>query len=101
MSGQPKNLATATVELVRETSRRLSADLRDMGREFGREFRDMGREIRDMHREIGNRIRSSSLHTLPKIEISKIGLASLNPDTRCNNMEYIQPGRTTLISLCQ
>ena len=94
MSGQPKNLATATVELVRETSRRLSADLRDMGREFGR-------EIRDMHREIGNRIRSSSLHTLPKIEISKIGLASLNPDTRCNNMEYIQPGRTTLISLCQ
>lgn len=73
-----KKLAAVTVDLVRGTSRRLSADLRDMGRDLSREFRDMGREIRDIHREIGQRIRSSSLHNIPRIEISRLGIASFH-----------------------
>ncbi|KAI9564913.1 hypothetical protein GHT06_008654 [Daphnia sinensis] len=73
-NSSPRALATATVELVRDTSRRLSADLRDMSRDFGNEFRNMGREIRDIHREIGQRFRSSSLQGVPRIEIPRIGL---------------------------
>ncbi|KZS21705.1 uncharacterized protein LOC116916198 [Daphnia magna] len=73
-NSSPRGLATATVELVRDTSRRLSADLRDMSRDFGNEFRNMGREIRDIHREIGQRFRSSSLQGVPRIEIPRIGL---------------------------
>jgi len=77
------------VDLVRDTSRRLSADLRDMGRDLGREFRDMGREIRDIHREIGQRIRSSSLHNIPRIEISRLGIPSFH-DRDSDSDELIQ-----------
>jgi len=73
-NSSPRTIATATVELVRDTSRRLSADLRDMSRDFNREFRGMGREIRDIHREIGQRIRSNSLQGTPRIEIPRISL---------------------------
>lgn len=58
-----------------DTSRRLSADLRDMKRDVGSEFRNIGREIRDIHREIGQRFRSSSLQNVPRIEIPRIGLS--------------------------
>ena len=86
-NSSPRTLATATVELVRDTSRRLSADLRDMSRDFGNEFRNMGREIRDMHREIGQRFRSSSLQGVPRIEIPRIGLPSFSDSPRYANIE--------------
>ena len=60
---------------VTDTSRRLSADLRDMKRDVSSEFRNMGREIRDIHREIGQRFRSSSLQNVPRIEVPRIGLS--------------------------
>lgn len=89
MSSSPRGLATATVELVRDTSRRLSADLRDMSRDFGTEFRNMGREIRDIHREIGQRFRSSSLQGVPRIEIPRIGLPTFADGPRYTNMDDV------------
>lgn len=86
-NSSPRALATATVELVRDTSRRLSADLRDMSRDFGNEFRNMGREIRDMHREIGQRFRSSSLQGVPRIEIPRIGLPSFTDSPRYTTID--------------
>lgn len=83
----PRGLATATVELVRDTSRRLSADLRDMSRDFGNEFRNMGREIRDIHREIGQRFRSSSLQGVPRIDIPRIGLPTLTDSPRYTSID--------------
>lgn len=81
-NSSPRALATATVELVRDTSRRLSADLRDMSRDFGNEFRNMGREIRDIHREIGQRFRSSSLQGVPRVDIPRIGLPTFSDSPR-------------------
>ncbi len=86
-NSSPRALATATVELVRDTSRRLSADLRDMSRDFGNEFRNMGREIRDMHREIGQRFRSSSLQGVPRIDIPRIGLPSFTDSPRYTTID--------------
>jgi hypothetical protein len=77
-NSSPRGLATATVELVRDTSRRLSADLRDMSR-----------EIRDIHREIGQRFRSSSLQGVPRIEIPRIGLPSFADGPRYTNMDDV------------
>lgn len=61
---------------VVDTSRRLSADLRDMKRDVGSGFRNMGREISDIQREMGQRLRSSSLQNVPRIEIPRIGLST-------------------------
>lgn len=92
----PRAIASATVELVRDTSRRLSADLRDMSRDFGNEFRNMSREIRDIQREIGQRLRSSSLHSsVPRIEIPRIGLPSFSDSPRYTNSDdvILPPGK--------
>jgi hypothetical protein len=100
-NSSPRGLATATVELVRDTSRRLSADLRDMSRDFGNEFRNMGREIRDIHREIGQRFRSSSLQGVPRIEIPRIGLPSFADGPRYTNMDDVMlpPGNNYFLTI--
>ena len=87
MASNPKNLAAATavaaVELVKDTSRRLSADWRDMTTVISRECRDMGRELQDIRREIGQRIRSSSLHSnIPRLDIPHITFSTY-PDSPC------------------
>ena len=99
-NSSPRTIATATVELVRDTvrdtSRRLSADLRDMSRDFNREFRGMGREIRDIHREIGQRIRSNSLQGTPRIEIPRISLPAFGDSSpRFTNSDdvILPPGK--------
>lgn len=78
MTSTPKARAVATVEFVRDKSRRLSADLRDLSRDFGSELRNvgsvMGREIRDIQREVGQRFRSSSLQGSARIELPRISL---------------------------
>ena len=103
-NSSPRAIATATVELVRDTSRRLSADLRDMSRDFNREFRDMGKEIRDIHKEIGSaigqRFRSNSLQGVPRIEIPRISLPPFGDCSPLKNSDdnILPPGLSTKCS---
>ena len=67
-----KNLAAVTVDYVRGTSRRFSTDLRDVGRSLSRDLRGMHRDMG----HIGQRMRSSSLHSIPRIEITTMTVSS-------------------------
>jgi hypothetical protein len=96
-----KNLMMAPVEFVRDTARRLSADLKDMQGVIGRECRDMGRELRDIQQDLTTRIRRSSLHglsSLPRIDLPRIGI-SYSESPRYSSVEDMRlPSQGKLIA---
>ena len=96
-----KNLMMAPVEFVRDTARRLSADLKDMQGVIGRECRDMGRELRDIQQDLTTRIRRSSLHSLsslPRIDLPRIGI-SYSESPHYSSVEHMRlPSQGKLIA---